>query len=457
MMKEKSYNREELAEEVVTLVPRLNVDQKKIYDLIMDASVANRQELIFVYGHGGTEKTFLWRTIINSLRSHGKIVLAVASPGITFLLLPSGRTTHSRFKLPLELTDESICGIKKNTHVGQLIAKTDLIIWDESPMNDRRCFETLDMTLKDIMDTPSHLFGGKSIVLDDDFRQTLPVKKGASKNMRLMQPFQSEEQQNLSWVFAEWLLDIGILRMIKGESTIYKSSDEAVPLKNDRGAVKLLYPMEYLNTLQFSGFPPHELELKVGTPIMLLRNINLQGFPPHELELKVGTPIMLLRNINLQGSNITTVYKLDIQNLNGDVVELTLWDGMAKAFNKREFEIMVGPIIFAVSSCKVSEYNNRLQLLGTSATHYYFNPEIPELEDLQTQFVERFNLHPPLEISKTKFEDPTKEKDRNIYPLSTLLQQNPDSYRGVRFTASVTVAGINTNRDWYYESYSKCP
>ncbi|GJR12760.1 DNA helicase [Tanacetum coccineum] len=117
--------------------------------------------------------------------------------------------------------------------------------------------------------------------------------------MRLMQPFQSEEQQNVSPVFSEWLLDIAqelqqkeiicprnetadnintqILRMIKGESIIYKSLDEAIPLRNDEGAVKLLYPMEYLNTLQFLGFPLHDLELKVGTPIMLLRNVNLQG------------------------------------------------------------------------------------------------------------------------------------------------------------------------------------
>nr|GEU71977.1 DNA helicase [Tanacetum cinerariifolium] len=51
MMEEKIYNREELAEEVVTLVPRLNVDQKKISYLIMNDSAANRQELIFVYGH----------------------------------------------------------------------------------------------------------------------------------------------------------------------------------------------------------------------------------------------------------------------------------------------------------------------------------------------------------------------------------------------------------------------
>ncbi len=33
-----------------------------------------------------------------------------------------------------------------------------------------------------------------------------------------------------------------------------------------------LYPVELLNTLQFSG--NHELKLKVGVPILLLRNLN---------------------------------------------------------------------------------------------------------------------------------------------------------------------------------------
>lgn len=62
-----------------------------------------------------------------------------------------------------------------------MLKDTDLIIWDEAPMNDRRCFETLDRTLRDILDMPDVLFGGKTIILSGDFRQTLPVKKGAPK------------------------------------------------------------------------------------------------------------------------------------------------------------------------------------------------------------------------------------------------------------------------------------
>ena len=61
--------------------------------------------------------------------------------------------------------------------MSKLLTETDLIIWDEAPMNDRRFFEALDRTLRDILNNPEKPFGGKSIMLGGDFRQTLPVKK----------------------------------------------------------------------------------------------------------------------------------------------------------------------------------------------------------------------------------------------------------------------------------------
>ena len=67
--------------------------------------------------------------------------------------------------------------IKKNTLMADLLTETDLIIWDEAPMNDRRCFEALDRTLRDILSNQEKPFGGKTIMLGGDFRQTLPVKK----------------------------------------------------------------------------------------------------------------------------------------------------------------------------------------------------------------------------------------------------------------------------------------
>nr|GEV74442.1 DNA helicase [Tanacetum cinerariifolium] len=92
LMEEKNYNQQELMQQTDESAPKLNTQQRKIYDLIIDANLKKQQELIFVYGHGGTGKTFLWKTIISALRSKEKIVLAVASSGIASLLLPSGRT-----------------------------------------------------------------------------------------------------------------------------------------------------------------------------------------------------------------------------------------------------------------------------------------------------------------------------------------------------------------------------
>ncbi|GJT79262.1 DNA helicase [Tanacetum coccineum] len=103
LMKERNYNQEELMQERHDSVPNLNDEQRKIYDLIIHAEATNQQDLIFVYGHGGTDKTFLWKTIISTLH--------------------------------------------------------------EALMNDRRCFEALDKILRDILTTPDSLFGGEQLYL----------------------------------------------------------------------------------------------------------------------------------------------------------------------------------------------------------------------------------------------------------------------------------------------------
>ncbi|GJR71151.1 DNA helicase [Tanacetum coccineum] len=137
LMEEKSFDRQLLAIERDKLLPKLNDNQHQIFNLIVNACLNNEQQLVFVYGHGGTGKTFMWKTILYTLRCEQKIVLVVASSGIASLLLPAGRTAHSRFKISLDLTDTSVCAIKKNTQLTDLLKETCFIVWEESPMNDR--------------------------------------------------------------------------------------------------------------------------------------------------------------------------------------------------------------------------------------------------------------------------------------------------------------------------------
>ncbi|CAN7087727.1 unnamed protein product, partial [Brassica oleracea var. botrytis] len=74
-----------------------------------------KQVLLRELGNRGIGKTFLYQTIISRLRSKKQIVLPVASSGIAALLLPNGRTAHSRFNIPLKLDEDKLCNIKSGT------------------------------------------------------------------------------------------------------------------------------------------------------------------------------------------------------------------------------------------------------------------------------------------------------------------------------------------------------
>ncbi len=70
-----------------------------------------------------------------------------------------------------------------------------------------------------------------------------------------------------------------ILESLFKELHMYLSVDSLVSTKEGasvvaRVSMDSLYPVEFLNTLQFNGITNHKLELKVGMPILLLRNLN---------------------------------------------------------------------------------------------------------------------------------------------------------------------------------------
>nr|GEY78910.1 hypothetical protein [Tanacetum cinerariifolium] len=91
----------------------LNSDQKNAYDAIMRHVGDDSPGVFFIDGHGGTGKTFLYKALLATVRSRGLIALATASPGAAANNMTGGRTAHSRFKILINLTTNSICNIKK--------------------------------------------------------------------------------------------------------------------------------------------------------------------------------------------------------------------------------------------------------------------------------------------------------------------------------------------------------
>ena len=114
------------------------------------------------------------------VRSQSKIALGLANSGIAALLLPGGRTVHSRLKVPIDINELSVCNISKQSSLALLIRRTNLLVWDEVCMSNKHVAECVDRSLRDICSSGKP-FGGKVVVFGGDFRQIQPVIKHGSR------------------------------------------------------------------------------------------------------------------------------------------------------------------------------------------------------------------------------------------------------------------------------------
>ncbi|XP_076951544.1 uncharacterized protein LOC143624938 [Bidens hawaiensis] len=158
----------------------LNPDQKIVYDEIMMHVDNDRPGLFFIDGPDGTGKTFVYKALLAQVRSCGLIALATASSGAAANNMPGGRTAHSRFKIPINLNNNSMCKNKHQSGIAELIRSAKLIIWDEASMAKRQAIEAVERTLQDIIGVRLP-FGGKIMVMGGDFRQVLPVIKRGTR------------------------------------------------------------------------------------------------------------------------------------------------------------------------------------------------------------------------------------------------------------------------------------
>ena len=155
---------------------RLNTNQRVSFDSLCQAVASGEGGVFFLEGFGGTRKTFLINLILVKLHSDGRIALATASSGIAATLLVGGTTAHSRFKIPIDIQSESTCNIVAQSDLADLIQQTNLVFWDEAPMQHRYTFEAVECMLpfRDLHNDPRPL-GGVTFCFCGDFRQILPI------------------------------------------------------------------------------------------------------------------------------------------------------------------------------------------------------------------------------------------------------------------------------------------
>ncbi|PIN26452.1 DNA helicase PIF1/RRM3 [Handroanthus impetiginosus] len=340
----------------------LNNDQLRIYNAIIQAYEDKSGGLFFVNGSGGTGKTYLWKTIIAKFRSQKRIVLSIASSGIAALLLPGGRTAHSRFKIPFDLHEESRCPIDLNTELAEPIQEASLIIWDKAPMMHRHGFEAMKKP-----------FGGKLCILGGDFKQILTmVTKGRRESIVAASLHKSEIWNQCKVIHLKTNMRLrkarGLLFDDGGESD-WIEIPEGFLIENVNNSLMQLIDVTYqhlsdsyddptylkgrvilaprnsdvdeINSIMQSILPgevqkfysvdtvcPGEVsdsEQAINPP-ELLNSIKVSSISNHCLELKKGAPIMLLRNLN-QSLGLCKGTRLTILKMGQKVLEARVITG----------------------------------------------------------------------------------------------------------------------------------
>ena len=384
-LREFSYDADALANLVVQERGLLTPHQNAIYKLILNNIPEKRGKIFFLDAPGGTGKTFLLNILINTIRSERKIAIATASSGIAATLLAGGRTAHSAFKLPLNLTKNKSpqCNIKKQSDYARVIKECQLIVWDEATMMHKAGFEALDRCLRDIRSNNS-VMGGLTVLLAGDFRQTLPViprgtradevnacikksllwpsvtKIALSENMRV----KMGNNQNSAEEFANLLLEIGSGNFLNKDGLISIPQTMGTVVNSIDDLIAKIYPnivdisqksinwfcerailcptnarVNGINDILQSSFVGEEIvynsvdsvkheDQAVQYPVEFLNSQNPPGIPAHKLRLKVGSPIMLLRNI--YPPILCNGTRLQIKALKKQLIEATILTGSAQ-------------------------------------------------------------------------------------------------------------------------------
>jgi energy-coupling factor transporter ATP-binding protein EcfA2 len=323
---------------------------KKYFELITavdDDDAPHR--FFFIDGPAGSGKTYLYNTLISYLRHCGKSVLPFATTGIAADLL-GGRTAHSGFRLPIPVMDTSTSSMKIPSIDSVSIQQASLLIIDEASMLSSNALRIINMLLKEIMrnDKP---FGGKTLLLGGDFRQTANViPRGSNADI-----LESCIKQSPLWIyvqkfnltdnmrafgqneFSTWLLKIGdgtltsdatlnpniieipqgmvietnLSQEIYGENIDITSQESLNELSTNiilttKNKDALILNSELLHRIlgditvykSADSQVNDDEESAINFPIEFLNQQMLSGMPPHELKLKKGCIIIIIRNLN---------------------------------------------------------------------------------------------------------------------------------------------------------------
>jgi hypothetical protein len=373
------YNATVEKENSIEMVATLNCEQTtayhKIMNTVIDENLPNR--CFFLDGPGGSGKTYLYKTLLSTIRGDSEIAIPVASTGIAANLLDGGRTYHSQFKLPVPILDNTVSNMRMNSDDAKIIRDSKIIILDEATMAPNCALKSINRLLQDIMQNKNP-FGGKVLLLGGDFRQTLPVVPHGSRSAvveasvkfnQLWKQFQilkiTNNVRSNDPEFSDWLIKLGdgnlsndiglaediieipdkhichgsIVKEIFGDKLtpddVERFSKMAIlcPKNSDVDAINEevlnILEGETVTYLSSDSIDDSNDEDQQNYPVEFLNEQAPSGMPPHKLNLKIGALIMLLRNLNTK-RGLCNGTRLIVKDLKPNLIIAQVLTGSAK-------------------------------------------------------------------------------------------------------------------------------
>nr|GEW72010.1 ATP-dependent DNA helicase PIF1-like [Tanacetum cinerariifolium] len=262
-------------------------EQKGVYDTLMNTVETGTCSMYFVYGYGGTGKTFLWKTLASGIRRRGDIVLNVASSGIASLLMSGGRTAHSRFHIPINIDEISTCLISAQSDMGALLKNAGSLGYSKRFTSRHYVTEIREFAewiLKVRDDEPGEENDGE---VDIDVPKEVLIDEAddpVSSIVDFTYPNILDNINDLSYFKEKVVLaptnevvdniNEHLLDKFPGEEMVYLNCDSVDKTKSNGAIDQSIFSLKVISGLKFFSVPNHRLALKLGVPVMLLRNID---------------------------------------------------------------------------------------------------------------------------------------------------------------------------------------
>lgn len=359
-----------------------NNEQREIIDRVVRETIHHDtgSNVFCLTAHAGCGKTFVQTAIIHKLNSLNIKCIPCAFSGIASTLLLGGRTLHNVFKLPIQIVENSVSSISANSPQAEAIKAAHLIIIDEVSMCPKHALRLIDRFLRDICGV-DRLFGGKTILLCGDFRQTLPVIPHGSRVTLIencvtsWHEFENFKTFTLTQNMRALTEEIEFVEFIKllgnGElPTFPQLGDNVIEipshlLGNVENIIDDVYgdlnisietsqilnsvilapkneDCNFINTEILNRLPGEEKtyssydtvisddpQSHAAYPVEFLNSLTLSGFPSHKLVLKQNCIVLLIRNFNT-GKGLVNGTRLRIVQMYRNTLDCEVLTGIAR-------------------------------------------------------------------------------------------------------------------------------